>query len=558
MLGTTARMSIGMIVLTWFAGASAEQALYISDVLAPLGGTSRPGCVAGVYRDGSLVASAASGAADIDRRIPLSTRTVFNVASVSKQFTAFAVMLLDRRRALSLDDPVTRYVPELGEVAQPVTLRHLLHHTGGLREYVSLFQLAGHSFTERTTREQAIETLARQRDVNSPAGSAYDYSNTGYFLLGLTVERVSGRTLREFFRDEIFEPLGMVDTTLVDRYPTRIPALARGYSPSGEAFEVDESRWEQTGDGQVHTTIEDLARWERNFLNAKLGGAELLRMMVEPGVLTSGRRIDYAAGLSLWNSRGLPTVSHAGDWMGYTAHYLRFPQQRYAVAVLCNRSDAEPAKFTMTIAERDLASQMRGESESRGLALLRQRGGGAHPGLLPAGLYRNAQTAAYVQLSFSDKEARLKSGDVVSPVTEAASGIFHVSELGKTYAVFSRGTGSQPAQIVLQDSPQSYVYEHVDRWTPARLADFAGRYFSKEADARYEISVRDGTLVLQTKTETLALQPMATSEFAGAGLLGAGEPFTLRFGKHAAGGGFRLYVSGVRGVPFSRTPQRTF
>jgi hypothetical protein len=240
--------------------------------------------------------------------------------------------------------------------------------------------------------------------------------------------------------------------------------------------------------------------------------------------------------------------------MGYAAHYLRFPEQRYAVAVLCNRSDATPAQFTMAIAAHDLASRMKGQSEARGLALLRQRGGGVHPRLLPAGLYRNAETAAYVLLSFNSDEARLESGSVVSPVTEAAPGVFHVSELGKTYAVFARGTGSQPAQIVLQDSPQPYVYEFVNAWAPTGLADLAGNYFSEEANARYDISVRDGSLVLQTSTQTLALQPMATHELAGEGLLGAGEPFTLRFDKRTADGGFRLYVGGVRGVQFTRKP----
>jgi CubicO group peptidase (beta-lactamase class C family) len=548
------RTLLGIVALLCSIGTSADpRPANVAEVLSSLGGPDRPGCVAGVYRDGMLVNSAASGAADIDKRIPLTTRTVFNIASVSKQFTAFAVLLLEQRGALSLDASVTKYVPELGAAARPVTLRHLLHHTGGLREYVSLLQLAGHPFTERTTREQAIEVLVRQRDVNSPAGAGYDYSNTGYFLLGLTVERVSGRRLREFLHEEIFTPLGMTNTTLVDRYPAGIPALARGYSPAGEGFEINESLWEQTGDSQLHTTIEDLARWEQNFLTAKLGGAELMRKMVEPGVLVSGRRIGYGAGLSLWQSRGLRMVSHAGDWAGYTAHYLRFPQQRYAVAALCNRSDVQPSKFTAAIAEHDLASHMRGESEPRGLVLLRERGGGVHPSAVPAGLYRNAETAAYVKLSFAGEKARLQSGSEISAVKEAAPGVFHVAEFGRMYAVFARGTEKQPAQIVLQDSPQPYVYEFVKEWTPDDLAAYVGSYSSTEAQARYDILLRDGAPVLHTGAATLALRPMAAGEFVGEGLLGEGEPFTLRFGKHAARDGFRLFVGGVRGVQFSAT-----
>jgi CubicO group peptidase (beta-lactamase class C family) len=549
------RMLVGVVVsLSLSACAFAESRTpAIADVLAPLGGAERPGCVAGVYREGALVDSAASGTADLTKRIPLTTRTVFNIGSVSKQFTAFAVLLLEHRGALSLDDSVTKHIPELGEPARAVTLQHLLNHTGGLRDYIALLQLSGHSFAERTTREQALDALARQRAVNSPPGIAYDYSNSGYFLLGVVVERVSGRSLREFLRKEAFEPLGMTSTFIVDRYPAEVPALARGYSPAqGSGFEVDESTWEQTGDGQVHTSIEDLARWERNFLTGKVGGSELLRRMVAPGVLASGQGIDYAAGLSLWSYRGLPTISHGGDWAGYAAHYLRFPAQHYAFAVLCNRSDAQPSTFTSAIAERYLASKMSGDFQPRGLALLRARGGGVHPSLLPAGLYRNDDTAAYLRLSFEVSGPQLQRGTVMSPVQEAVPGVFHVRELGRNYAVFTRSADKHSAQVVLQDSPQPYVYEFVQPWSPANLDAYAGTYVSSEAPARFALVARDGTLFLQMGSTDLPLRPMAEREFEGLGLLGDDAPFTLRFDENVRGSGLLLFVEGLRGLRFAR------
>lgn len=542
-----------VLLLQAYAGAAQSQSnAEIADLLAPMGGAEQPGCVAGAYRDGRLVQTAAGGSADLQRKIPLTARTVFNIGSVSKQFTAFAVLLLEQRKALSSDDEIIRYVPELGEAARGVRLAHLLHHVGGLRDYIALLQLEGHSFDERTTREQALAALVRQRAANSAPATRYEYSNTGYFLLGLVVERVSGVSLAEFLRREVFRPLAMANTRVVDSYATALAGLARGYSPAdGAGFEIDESPWEQTGDGQVHTTIEDLARWEDNFLTARIGGRALLDRMLTRGSLVDGQRIDYAAGLSLWRERGLPTVSHGGDWAGYQAHFLRFPEQRYAVGVLCNRSDAAPRDIATRVAERHLASAMKGASEPRGLALLRARGGGVEPSRLPQGLYRNADTASYVYLSVnSGGMAHLKQANEGSSVLKVAEGLYHLQAFGRTYAVFSLDN-PPGARIVLQDSPQPHIYEWAAAWTPRDLEVYAGRYGSTEARVSYEITVRQGQLVLRTGSDILGLRPMAHSEFEGIGLPDSDQGFTLRF-EAGANGGFRLFVDGVRGVEFSR------
>lgn len=326
------------------------------DLFAELAGPDRPGCSVGVMRDGKLIDSAAYGMSDIARRIPLRADSVYNIASVSKQFTAFGIYLLEQRGQLSVDDSIRRFVPELGSYAQPVTLRHLLHHTGGLRDYYGLLILSGHTLDKPTTREQALEVLSGQRGANAAPNTEYDYSNTGYFLLGVVIERVSGKSLRQFMAESVFKPLGMSSTEIVDHYPDGIARLARGYSKARDGFVIDESPWEQTGDGQVHTTVEDLAHWERNFLTGELGGAQLLARMHETTSLASGKRISYASGVRITEYRGLPVVQHSGDWMGYRAHYMRFPQQRFAAVVLCNREDVDPARYARGLADRYLAN----------------------------------------------------------------------------------------------------------------------------------------------------------------------------------------------------------
>lgn len=440
-----------IVIATWLAvapfGAIATEsplALRAEDVFKEFDGTDRPGCSAGVMQDGRLTTAFARGMADLDARVPLAVDTVFNIASVSKQFTAFAVLLLEQRGALTRDDPITKHVPELGSYASKVTLRHLLHHTGGLRDYAALLALEGYPLTVKTTREQALQALSRQRAANAKPGAEYDYSNTGYFLLGIVIERVSGKSLRQFMRDNVFEPLGMSDTEVVDHYPHGIARLARGYSPSGSAtqrgYMIDESLWEQAGDGQVHTTVSDLARWERNFLTGEVGGLPLIAKLLEPGRLSSGEQLNYAAGIAVGEYRGLPFVRHGGDWAGYRAHFARFPAQRFAVAVLCNRSDVEASRHAWTLADIYLedhiaranaaGSKANGEGDDPEMSLA-----GTPPAWSPrsfvayAGTYSSPEALANYELKVRGRGLVLDTGKAILPLRPAARNEFEGSGL---------------------------------------------------------------------------------------------------------------------------------
>jgi N-acyl-D-amino-acid deacylase len=323
----------------------------IARVFADYSVPGQPGCTVGVYQDGKAAYESAFGAADIEQATPLNTHSIFNLASVSKQFTAFMLLMLEQHGKLSLDDPFVHYVPELAASAQGVTLRQLLHHTGGLRDYIGLLGLQGRGMGDSATSIEALAVLARQRAPDFAAGTRYEYSNTGYFLLGIVIERVSGQSMAKFAEEHIFRPLGMHETYYVDRYPVTFPGLARGYAKAGNSFVIDESAWEQTGDGQLHSNIHDLALWDENFYTARVGGRALIDRMTETGILKSGERIDYAAGLVVTPMRGLPSVSHGGSWAGYRSQMLRFPQQHFSVIVLCNRDDAEAWRHADSIAE---------------------------------------------------------------------------------------------------------------------------------------------------------------------------------------------------------------
>jgi CubicO group peptidase (beta-lactamase class C family) len=343
-------------VATQAADPATERA--IEGIVSGLVKPGEPGCTVGVVQDGRLAYAHAYGQSDLERGKPLDTHSIFNLASVSKQFTAFALLLLQQDGKLSLDDPIVRYLPELAASSSGVTLRHLLHHTGGLRDYIGILYMGGRGDADGATIHESMRVLARQTRANEQPGVEYEYSNTGYLLLGVVIARVSGQSLAKFSGERIFRPLGMRNTSIVDSYPDGIAALARGYAKSNTGFVIDETAWEQVGDGQVHSDLHDLALWDDNFYTGKLGGPALLEQMVETGVLNSGKRIDYAAGLRVGDTRGLPSVSHGGSWVGYRSHVLRFPEERLSTIVLCNRADADTGDLATRIAHLFLKDQM--------------------------------------------------------------------------------------------------------------------------------------------------------------------------------------------------------
>lgn len=319
------------------------------------------------FDDGATYKGAV-GLESIEKNLPITTKTIFNIASVSKQFTAFAILLLEQEGKLSLDDSIIKYIPSLGAHAEPVTLRHLIHHTGGLADYMELAIKEGFTDKEKLTAQKSLEHLENHQLADFSVGTKFEYSNTGYFLLSLVVEKVSGKSLREFSKERIFEPLKMNDTTIVDSYPTNI-SIARGYLKMKQgAFKIYESPWEHTGDGAVHTSVEDLIKWGQNFATGSVGGKELVNRMGEIGPKTTptGENIvdneEYAFGLSIGKDFDSHYLEHSGGWAGYQSQFIRFPEERLTIVVLSNYEESEPTKFAYKIAETVLGKSAKKKS----------------------------------------------------------------------------------------------------------------------------------------------------------------------------------------------------
>ena len=284
------------------------------------------------------------GDANLEYDVPITPSTVFHVASVSKQFTALAVALLVADGEVSWDDDVRRHVPELPDFGAPITLRHLAHHTSGIRDQWAMLQMAGWRWGGDVIRQSdVLDLLSRQTALNFVPGSDYLYSNSGYTLLAVVVERVSGQTLRAFTSARLFGPLGMTRTVFRDDHTMLVRDRAYAYSRDGFGrYRLSIPDFAIVGASSLFTTVEDLARWNRNFTSGEVGGPDVLRQLQARGALDDGARLSYAFGLVHGSHRGRPTIGHGGTDAGYRSEFLRFPDEDLAVAVLCNTDRAVP------------------------------------------------------------------------------------------------------------------------------------------------------------------------------------------------------------------------
>ncbi|MEI4603038.1 serine hydrolase [Bacillus cereus] len=306
--------------------------------------------------DSGVTYKGAIGLASIEKNQPITTKSIFNIASVSKQLTTFSILLLEQERKLSLEDSIVKFVPSIGAHVEPVTLKHLIHHTGGLVDYMELAEAANIKYTDTLTVKESLEHLKSHQITKFPVGTKFEYSNTGYFLLSLVVEKVSGKSLRQFAKERIFDPLHMKDTTIVDCYPTTI-SIASGYSRNEQGtYKIYESPWEHTGDGAVHTTVEDLVKWGENLTTGTVGGKNLVKRMSEigPKISSTGDTIidneDYAFGLRHVEGFNCRYLEHSGSWAGYRSHFMRFPKEYLSVVVLSNYDEFDSKKYANEIA----------------------------------------------------------------------------------------------------------------------------------------------------------------------------------------------------------------
>lgn len=325
-----------------------------------------PGIAVAVVRDGAVVYARNFGAANLELNVPVGPRTAFNIGSVSKQFTAFAVLLLAKDGKLSLDDPVKKHVPEFPDFGKPLTLRHLLHHTSGLREDWALLAMSGTRSEDVIRMPDILRLVSRQKDLNFAPGAEYLYCNTGYDLLAEVVKRVSGQSLRRFARERIFAPAGMKASEFCDDYRMLVPNKATSYRTKfGGGFDHFLFATERAGPSNLFTTADDLTRWVLYCEKLSTDDPELAAAMTRKGKLNDGKDITYAAGLMVTAYRGTPHVHHGGATAGYRAALHHYPEHRFAVVIASNLSTMNCEPLASAITDIYLADKLAPRSAPR-------------------------------------------------------------------------------------------------------------------------------------------------------------------------------------------------
>jgi CubicO group peptidase (beta-lactamase class C family) len=466
-------------------GAVSIDTAAVDAVFADYDKPSTPGCMLGVLRAGEIVYARGYGRASVEHDVPFTTATVFDIGSTSKQVVAAAIVLLAQDGRLTLDDDIRKHLPEMPDYGRTITIRHLLTHTSGLRDYINLLLLGGWQFEDLTTPAQALDIIRRQKGLDFEPDTEFSYSNTGFFLASQIVERASGKPLGTFARERLFEPLGMTSTRYMDDHAAVVPRRATGYVAAGDGFKVSLSDWEQLGDGAVQTSVDDIAKWDANFYTAKVGGRPLVEALTSVHRLKSGASTTYGLGLFLDEYRGLPVVRHGGSWAGYRAELLRFPAERLSIAVLCNRGEANAEARADRVADVVLdgrfskpvptAAGTPAPADTRSLATF-------------AGVYWSEERMEVLRFREGEHGLGLVGESAVRPLSDSGEGTFGVGGLRVRFL-----DGSPRRLERLGRGGALTTLTAAEAWNPdaATLDRYTGTWVSEELQTRWVVE-RDG------------------------------------------------------------------
>ncbi len=544
--------ALAFVALLWTSVAAAAQApgepapSAVDAVFHDFDNTRSPGCAVAVSRAGVPVLARAYGMADLEHEVPNTAETIFEPGSVSKQFTAAATILLSLDGKLSLDDDVRTYIPELPDYGAIVTIRHLLNHTSGIRDWGSVAGIEGWPRTRRAhTHTHVLDILSRQKSLNYTPGDYYSYTNSGYNLQAILIERVSGMPFAEFTRERIFEPLGMTHTQWRDDFTRIVKNRAIAYEPRESGGWSMLMPFEDVhGNGGLLTTVEDLLKFTRNLETGALGGPRFLEEMHRQGVLNSGQVIAYASGLVLGAYKGVPQVQHSGSTAGYRGHLVRFPDQGVAVAVMCNAASGNATRFAYQVADLYLGSALREVAPvppSRAVVLPAERLRAL------AGAYRDTRTGVPERLVALEGGLRI-GGTTLIPVGEGR----FVAAGGETTLAFEATSfgDRRPAAVLDRPNHPHVRFEPVAPFAPtaAELRAYEGAYRSDEAEATYRIRAGEGGLMLVDRWgQSVPLEPSYRDAFGRGGR-------TILFGRDASGRVDRMTWSESRvwGLAFTR------
>lgn len=491
-----------------------KEAAEIDKIFSEWNKPDAPGCALGVIKDGKLIYSRGYGVANFEYNIPISDSSVFRIGSTSKQFTAACIILLAQQGKLDLDDTLDKYYPDFPDYAKKITIRHLLHHTSGIRDYLMVSLLKGIRDDDYYTDKELMSWMINQSDLNFDPGEEHLYSNTGYWLLGQIVNKAAGMSMAEYAKEEIFQPLGMTNTHFHDDHTLIVKNRAIGYTPGdNDDYKIYTTTLDIIGDGGIFTTVRDVKKWDDAFYNSKVLNKEFWEMMTKGGKLNNGDTIDYACGLLVTEYKGLKEIRHGGAFVGYRAEIVRFPEQHLSVVVLANREDANPTRKAHKVVDVLLKDKLKVDKktidteesepiveENTTVYDLSQ-------------LVGNYEIQPGLQMKMSIKEDSLHvlqqwNGSEYN-IARTVGNTYQIPGVSSLSFTFSDLQEGQTQSIKIIQNGEATVCKRkneVDK-TLIKTADYIGDYYSKELDVTYRVFKKgEGLLVSIKDNEPMELE----------------------------------------------------
>ncbi|HWW82673.1 MAG TPA: serine hydrolase domain-containing protein [Vicinamibacterales bacterium] len=562
---TTARVLLSAFVALSLSGCrpfgAESPTARVDSLFASWNGKDSPGCAVGISRNGAVLYEHGYGMANLELGVPITTDTVFALASITKSFTAMSIMLAVQQGKLSLDDEVQKYIPEWADRDDHIAIRHLLSHTSGLRDAFGLLGWADPSESVDLQNETIVRILARQHGLNVPPGTEYQYNNGGYALLASILKRATGQSLREFADANIFKPLGMTHTHVHDDLPMLVPNRASGYSRNESDWRAAKEDGGVVGNGGMYSTVGDLLRWEENFANPRVGTREMFATMEKPIALSGGETSPYGFGFGSQQYRGQRVIGHNGGDYGIATNVTRYPDQRFAVTVLCNIDQISMGGTTTTDPEA-LANRVADVYLADVLAPVEVATNATSASTVvklsdadlvdKVGLYRSARGERPLLFTVHDGTLMVRSysgDDVDLELTPLGANRFMLLE--RVPFEFMPAAAGRPKQWLVGQGKQQNVFQPIMlALSETELRGFAGAYRSEELGTTYTLEARDATLVVKSSRPDVTITVFSKDVFVGDWV------GVVKFSRDSRGAvsSFTVNRDNARGVRFDRIP----
>jgi CubicO group peptidase (beta-lactamase class C family) len=478
-----------------------------------------PGVAVAVIQHGKLVFEKGYGLANLEYDIPVTPQTVYHVASVSKEFTAMALVLLEQEGKLSLEDDVHKYLPELPDYGHPITLRQLLQHTSGIRDQWQTLGLAGWRLDDVITQKQILGLLFRQKELNFAPGTSHLYSNGGYTLAAEVVARVSGKPFPDFCQERIFGPLAMTCTHFHQDHRRIVHDRAYSYEKDGEGYQASPLNYANVGATSLFTTASDLVRWLDNFREPKVGGRRAIDRLQEQAVLANGKKLDYALGLVIGSYRGLKTVSHGGGDAGYRSYVLWFPEQELGIAVVSGLASFNSGGTANKVAEVFLGDKMTPETAKAPPRPIPQTPH-QYITLEPPTLEQyvgHYKLDAGLETDILRKDGKLVAevpGQGTADLHPLATNRFFIEQLNGELEFVAKPDNPLRLKFTQEGTTMNGERTALAPWKATGLEQYQGVFWSDELETQYTITLKSGKLTAEhVRHGEIALIPASRDRF---------------------------------------------